>query len=62
MVRLAFILLLNTLTGLAGSDILHLTGGGKDIIILNTVEVAKELLEKRSANYSSRWITSVLSS
>lgn len=36
------------------SDILHVSGAGKDIVILNTVEAARELLERRSANYSGR--------
>ncbi|KAF5349225.1 hypothetical protein D9756_009488 [Leucocoprinus leucothites] len=36
------------------SDILHVSGAGKDIVILNSVETTKDLLEKRSANYSGR--------
>ncbi|KXN85958.1 O-methylsterigmatocystin oxidoreductase [Leucoagaricus sp. SymC.cos] len=36
------------------SDILHLDVAGKPMIILNSYESAKELLERRSAIYSSR--------
>ncbi|KAF8993007.1 cytochrome P450 [Cyathus striatus] len=36
------------------SDVLHLQAAGSSLIILNSYEAAKELLEKRSAIYSSR--------
>ncbi|KAF9447572.1 cytochrome P450 [Macrolepiota fuliginosa MF-IS2] len=36
------------------SDVLHVSGAGKDLVILNTVEAARDLLEKRSATYSGR--------
>lgn len=48
------LLLRRTLTGLADSSILHASGAGKNIVILNTVEAARDLLDKRSANYSNR--------
>ncbi|KAF8661202.1 hypothetical protein AX16_001482 [Volvariella volvacea WC 439] len=35
-------------------DILHLDLAGQSMIVLNTVEAAEELLERRSANFSSR--------
>ncbi|KIK66620.1 hypothetical protein GYMLUDRAFT_908855 [Collybiopsis luxurians FD-317 M1] len=37
-----------------GSDIVHVNVAGQPIIILNTLEAASELLEKRGAIYSSR--------
>ncbi|KAF8993008.1 cytochrome P450 [Cyathus striatus] len=36
------------------SDVLHLEAAGSSIVVLNSYEAAKELLEKRSAIYSSR--------
>ncbi|KAF9001516.1 cytochrome P450 [Cyathus striatus] len=36
------------------SDIIHLNAFGTDIVVVNTYETAQELLEKRSAIYSSR--------
>ncbi|KXN86824.1 O-methylsterigmatocystin oxidoreductase [Leucoagaricus sp. SymC.cos] len=36
------------------SDILHLQGAGLNVIILNSLESATELMDKRSAIYSSR--------
>ncbi|KDR83250.1 hypothetical protein GALMADRAFT_876216 [Galerina marginata CBS 339.88] len=36
------------------SDIIHLKAAGKDIIVLNSLSAAVELLEKRSSIYSSR--------
>ncbi|KIK66619.1 hypothetical protein GYMLUDRAFT_257455, partial [Collybiopsis luxurians FD-317 M1] len=45
-----------TLTGFLGpdSDIVHVNIAGQSMIILNTYEAAKELLEKRGAIYSDR--------
>ncbi|KAJ3573817.1 hypothetical protein NP233_g2189 [Leucocoprinus birnbaumii] len=39
---------------LIDSDILHVSGAGRDIVILNSVDATRDLLEKRSANYSGR--------
>ncbi|TFK34339.1 cytochrome P450 [Crucibulum laeve] len=36
------------------SDILHVQAGNNSLILVNTVEIAKDLLDKRSAKYSSR--------
>ncbi|KDR72697.1 hypothetical protein GALMADRAFT_101857 [Galerina marginata CBS 339.88] len=36
------------------SDILHLSAAGRSLIILNSVDAARDLLERRSAIYSSR--------
>ncbi|KIL67640.1 hypothetical protein M378DRAFT_9396 [Amanita muscaria Koide BX008] len=36
------------------SSIIYLYAGGNHVVVLNTLEDAVELLEKRSANYSSR--------
>ncbi|KAG6829873.1 hypothetical protein H0H92_003218 [Tricholoma furcatifolium] len=37
-----------------GSDVIHLDVLGNKMIILNSVKAANELLEHKSANYSSR--------
>ncbi|KAK2462692.1 hypothetical protein APHAL10511_005308 [Amanita phalloides] len=40
-----------------GSDIIHLSAMGTHIVVLHSMEDVNELMEKRSANYSSRpWI------
>ena len=36
------------------SDIIHVSGLGTSIIILNSYKVATDLLDKRSSTYSSR--------
>jgi len=36
------------------SDIIHLSAAGLDIVILNSLDAANELFNKRSSNYSSR--------
>ncbi|KAK1219050.1 hypothetical protein PQX77_018240 [Marasmius sp. AFHP31] len=41
------------------TDIVYLTVGGKNILVLNSYEAAWELLEKRSSIYSSRYIASI---
>jgi len=41
---------------LLDSDILHLVVAGSEIIVLNSVTAATDLLEKRSSNYSSRYV------
>ncbi|KAJ3795872.1 cytochrome P450 [Lentinula aff. detonsa] len=38
-----------------GSDILHLKIAGENYIVLNSYEMAMDLLDKRSSNYSGRW-------
>ena len=38
----------------ADSDILHVNAFGTSMVILNTYEVATELLDQRSHTYSSR--------
>lgn len=40
----------------AESDILYLNLAGKHMVILNSFKAAKELLDKRSAIYSSRCV------
>lgn len=40
----------------SGSDILYLNAAGRSIVILNSYEAAKDLLEGRSAIYSSRCV------
>ena len=40
-------------------EIVHITIGAKDVIILNSAEAADELLSKRSGIYSSRAIPHV---
>jgi hypothetical protein len=35
-------------------DIMHITILGAHIIVINSAEIATEILEKRSGNYSSR--------
>ncbi|KAF5349119.1 hypothetical protein D9756_009494 [Leucocoprinus leucothites] len=42
------------------SDILHMQGAGLNIIILNSMEAAVDLLDKRSAIYSSRSAFSIV--
>ena len=42
---------------LIDSDILHFYVTGNDLIILNSFDAAIELLDKRSAIYSSRWVS-----
>ena len=42
-----------------GSDILHLKIFGTHMFILNSATVARELLDKRSAIYSDRYMSSV---
>ena len=37
------------------SDILHIEVPGTSIVVLNSLKAARDLLEKRSALYSSRW-------
>lgn len=37
-----------------GSDIIHLSAAGTSILVLNSAELVNELMEKRSAIYSSR--------
>lgn len=37
-----------------GSDVLHFSVLGRDIIILNSIEAARDLLDKRGANYGDR--------
>ncbi|TFK41805.1 cytochrome P450 [Crucibulum laeve] len=44
-----------------GSDIIHLDVAGKSIIVLNSVETAHDLLDYRSAIYSSRPISTMVS-
>ena len=38
----------------AGSDIIHVNALGTSMIILNSYEVATDLLDQRSSTYSSR--------
>ena len=45
---------------LTDSDILHLHAAGRDIIVLNSFSAATALLDKKSAIYSSRCISSSL--
>ena len=40
-------------------EIMHIKLGGKDVIVLNSVEAADELLARRSSNYSNRPIPHV---
>ncbi len=40
-----------------GSDIVYLEALGKKIVILNSYDVATELLDRRSHNYSSRGVS-----
>ena len=42
----------------ADSYIIHVKALGTSIIILNSYEVATDLLDRRSSNYSSRWVIS----
>ena len=42
---------------LIDSNILHLYVAGNDLIILNSFDAAIELLDRRSAIYSSRWVS-----
>ncbi|KAK3375854.1 hypothetical protein B0T24DRAFT_490609, partial [Lasiosphaeria ovina] len=37
-----------------GSDILHFSVLGRSIVVLNSVEAARDLLDKRGANYADR--------
>lgn len=53
----SFLILVNILTD---SDILHLHAAGRDIIVLNSFGAATALLDKKSAIYSSRCISSSL--
>lgn len=39
-----------------GSDIVYASAAGNDVIILNSLEAVEDLLEKRSSNYSSRYV------
>ncbi|KAJ7284533.1 hypothetical protein C8J57DRAFT_694358 [Mycena rebaudengoi] len=38
------------------SDIIHLNVAGTSIILLSSVQAAEDLLDKRSAIYSGRWV------
>ena len=40
---------------LIDSNILHIKAAGNDLIVLNSFDMAIELLDRRSAIYSSRW-------
>lgn len=42
------------------SDIIYLNVLGKPMVILNTLEAVTELLERRSAIYSDRYVLEVL--
>lgn len=42
------------LISLVDSDIIHLNVAGTSIVVLDTLEVANELLDQRSAIYSDR--------
>ena len=42
----------------ADSDIIHVNALGTSLIILNSYEVATELLDQRSSSYSSRYVDS----
>ena len=42
------------------SNIIHAYAGGKDLIIVNSFDVAAELGDRRSAIYSSRWVSIIL--
>ncbi len=37
-----------------GSDIIHLSAAGKDIVVLNSFRAMNDLFDKRSSIYSSR--------
>ena len=39
-----------------GSGLVRLNVLGNNIVVVNTLEAATDLLEKRSANYSDRWV------
>ena len=41
---------------LIDSNILHIQAAGVDLVILNSFDVAIELLDRRSAIYSNRWV------
>jgi len=38
------------------SDIIHLNAAGTSMIVLNSVQAAKDLMEKRSSIYSTRYV------
>jgi hypothetical protein len=40
----------------ADSNILHIQGAGLNVVVLNSQEAAVELMDKRSAIYSSRYL------
>ncbi len=40
---------------ITGSDILYFTSWGQPHIVINSAQVASELLEKKSSLYSDRW-------
>ena len=44
---------------LIDSNILHIQAAGIDLVILNSFDVAIELLDRRSVIYSSRWVSIV---
>lgn len=37
-----------------GSDIIHLSAAGNDIVVLNSFKAVNDLFDKRSSIYSSR--------
>jgi len=37
-----------------GSDIIYFNGAGMEFVVLNSIEAIRDLLDKRSAIYSSR--------
>lgn len=44
----------NKLTPLIDSDIIHLNMFGTPMIVLNSLEAAQDLFDKRSSNYADR--------
>ncbi|KAF8527426.1 cytochrome P450 [Hysterangium stoloniferum] len=43
-----------------GSDIIHLSAAGNSIVVLNSIEAASDLMEKKSSIYSSRPVLPML--
>jgi hypothetical protein len=48
---------LAVLTARGDSDIIHLSIAGTSIIVLSSLAAAEDLLERRSAIYSDRWVS-----
>jgi hypothetical protein len=55
--RTFFIFVAQTMTACSDSEVIHLDVLGNPIVILNSYRVAEELLNNRSAIYSSRLVT-----